>query len=186
MAGADSAVRDPVCDVAGCVKPVKARGVCTAHYQSLPREALRPPQDRTVDPLVRLLAKVSVSDDGCWDWTASERSCGYGTFWLDGHTELAHRASYRMHVGPIPEGLELDHSCRNRLCVNPAHLEPVTPAENMRRQMVSNGTGSARTHCREGHEFTAENTYWVRGKNNARRCRACLRVQDRRRRQRAG
>lgn len=70
--------------------------------------------------------------DGCWLWEGALRG-GYGRVKLDGRTQAAHRASYELHVGPIPSGLVLDHLCRNRSCVNPAHLEPVTTEENIRR-----------------------------------------------------
>jgi hypothetical protein len=83
---------------------------------------------------------------------------------------MAHRVAYELVIGQIPAGLELDHLCRNVVCVNPAHLEPVTRAENMRRR------SAAQTHCKHGHEFTPENTYyyWHGGRHRA--CRACGRA----------
>ena len=75
--------------------------------------------------------------DGCWLWTAGKNNNGYGWFKVNGKMVLAHRFSYELHIGPIPEGLVLDHvkarGCTNRTCVNPAHLEPVTELENIRR-----------------------------------------------------
>lgn len=85
----------------------------------------------------RLAAKISISPGGCWLWTARLNEHGYGNFWLLGKLSLAHRASYELHVGPIPEGLTLDHLCRVRRCVNPEHLEPVTQAENYQRGVAA-------------------------------------------------
>lgn len=84
---------------------------------------------------------------------------------------LAHRWSYEFHVGPIPEGLDLDHLCRNRGCVNPDHLEPVTREENIRRAFATV------THCPSGHPYSDENTY-VRPGTVHRKCRACARQRD--------
>lgn len=120
----------------------------------------------------RFWPKVDKQEDDCWLWTARTVD-GYGTFWMGyaiGHKK-AHRLAYELLVGEIPVGLELDHLCRVRNCVNPAHLEPVTHRENARR---GNGC-SARfydvTHCVHGHEFTTENTY-IRG-DGGRFCRQC-------------
>lgn len=94
--------------------------------------------------------RVDASGD-CWEWTGRRRS-GYGVAELVGTTS-AHRVAYVLLVGPIPEGLQLDHLCRNRACVNPDHLEPVTNLVNSRRALW-------RHHCRKGHPLTPENTYW--------------------------
>lgn len=83
---------------------------------------------------VRFLAKMSVDEaSGCWVWTAARTSKGYGQFRIGPRPVRAHRYAYTLLVGPIPDGLQLDHLCRNRLCVNPGHLEPVTNWENTLR-----------------------------------------------------
>lgn len=126
----------------------------------------------------RFAAKVSYADSGCWEWTAALQSQGYGSFADQGAIHLAHRWSYERHVGPIPDGLQIDHLCRNRTCVNPAHLEPVTQAENRRRGLY----GVLATHCRRGHAMTADNTYaHPRGQ---RVCLTCRRAHSRAYRQR--
>lgn len=123
---------------------------------------------RKEPPLVRLLDKTAFNTKtGCWEWTAAQTPGGYASFHVKGLAHAAHRVAYLLMTGPIPDGLHLDHLCRNKLCVNPDHLEPVTQAENNRR------AGAARTHCAQGHEYTAANTY--RRRNGSRDCRACNR-----------
>ena len=103
----------------------------------------------------RLLAKVVLDDKtGCWNWqgTITPAGTGYGNLQVAGRAQRAHRIAYEIFVGPIPEGLQLDHLCRNKRCVNPGHLEPVTAAENKRRDHASRGT------CRSGkHTLAPEN-----------------------------
>jgi hypothetical protein len=120
----------------------------------------------------RFWAKVEKTDD-CWLWRGSCRN-GYGSIWVDGRLRSAHRVSYQERHGPIPEGLELDHTCRNKSCVNPDHLEPVTHQENMLRGPRERyGVQQNKTHCRNGHELTPENTYlWLGRRRNCRTCRS--------------
>ena len=129
----------------------------------------------------RLADQIDISDSGCWLWTGSiqgGKGAGYGRLNIDYKRKLAHRVSYEHLVEPIPEGLQLDHLCRVRNCVNPDHLEPVTPSENIRRSPIHISVRlKAKTHCVHGHEYTPENTYrfTTRGKTQ-RACRACAKA----------
>lgn len=109
-------------------------------------------------PDKRFMEKVSVDESGCWLWTAYIDQKGYGVFGVTRRDLYkAHRYSYQMHIGEIPEGKQLDHLCRVRHCVNPAHLEPVTNQENVIRGVNAR---PAKTHCKSGHELTDDNTYY--------------------------
>ena len=124
----------------------------------------------------RFMSKVRKTS-GCWEWAAGRTPAGYGKFYLGGKTVLAHRVSYELHVGRIPKGLNLDHLCRNRACVNPAHLEPVTVRTNLLRGDTLAAANSVKTHCINGHEFNDANTYRV--PDGSRMCRVCMRARDR-------
>jgi hypothetical protein len=117
---------------------------------------------------------------GCWVWTGRPASNGYGKLGWGGRTLSAHRVSHELFVGPIPEGLTIDHLCRNKMCVKPKHLEAVTHRENVLRSTGVAAVNAAKTHCNRGHEFTAENTGITPGGD--RRCRACCRENTARRR----
>lgn len=123
----------------------------------------------------RVLGRLIIDwDTGCWNWSLALDRKGYGTITIKGRSYGVHRVTYEMLAGPIPEGLELDHLCRNHACSNPAHLEPVTHRENQRRGEGFVGRRSRQTHCIRGHEFTHANTYVRR--NGTRQCRACVRL----------
>lgn len=148
------------CSIAGCDTAVKARGWCKLHYGRWQRNGdprvVRRLRGRT--NLERFLESVEFAPNDCWSWTAF-KAAGYGRFSVKHDVVSAYRWSYEFFVGPIPEGLHIDHLCRNTSCVNPGHLEPVTGHENLMRSSNWAATNAAKTHCIRGHEFSTENTY---------------------------
>jgi len=168
------------CGVAGCTEKHKARGFCRLHYMRWVR---------TGDPLLvpwsarredHFWSKVDASGD-CWEWTGMRDRDGYGKVSWDARKKLTHRLAYELLVGPVPVGLQLDHLCRNRACVNPDHLQPVTWAENLRR-----GAPRRRPNCRRGHPLSGDNLY-ARPGSGGRECRTCrLAYQKRWREARSG
>lgn len=110
------------------------------------------------------------SSDECWPWTAGLAG-PYGSFYDGRANTKAHRIAYQLVKGEIPDGLQIDHLCRNRLCCNPNHLEAVTSRENTLRGFGSSAVNARKTHCINGHPFDEANTYVQR--QNHRDCRAC-------------
>ena len=108
---------------------------------------------------------------GCWNWLGYRDRDGYGRVGINGKVLGAHRVAYELMIGPVPSGAELDHLCRNRHCVNPAHLEAVTHKENMLRGAGVGSENAAKDRCVKGHLFDEKNTYLrpIGGRN----CRAC-------------
>lgn len=170
-----------MCSIEGCGNPHSCRGWCEMHYQRWRKHGSTSlPTD-----MERFLAKVDVGHPlGCWLWTGGKTGAGYGQFGAGGQKFHVHRWLYQQMMGPIPDGLELDHLCRNPPCVNPDHLEPVTHAENIRRGVtaaVVRRRAAAKTHCKRGHEFVPDNT--IRDpRDGSRSCRTCRGEMQRRRR----
>lgn len=149
----------------------------TVHVDSLGRVKHRRPI------MERFMSMVEVAPSGCWNWSGSRQTTGYGTFYPNRTTKcVAHRAAYLIFKGPIPDRLDIDHLCRNRSCVNPDHLEPVSSSENHLRAF---NHLRARTYCNAGHPFDDANT--IRRTDNpygGRRCRTCTNARRRNARRR--
>ena len=124
----------------------------------------------------RLLGYV-LQENGCWEWVGSHTGAGYGKIWRGGKLKMAHRVTYEEAKGPIPVGLTLDHLCRNRGCVNPDHLEPVTHRVNLLRGRSPSAICAKKTHCHKGHLFDTANTYLTL--DGKRSCRSCHRAAER-------
>jgi hypothetical protein len=127
----------------------------------------------------KLLAFRRVSETGCWEWTGPLHKKGYAHVSADSKCLKVHRVAYEEWVGPIPEGLTIDHLCKNKRCFNPEHLEAVTNAENVKRSAGPHrgGRNKGKTHCKDGHELTPENTYVHHAKRGVmRRCKTCHRL----------
>jgi hypothetical protein len=172
------------CSIEGCRRPHEARGLCKLHRDRQKKTGTtETPLSRGPDD-ERFWAKVDKTET-CWLWTAGvSGNTGYGNVWWKGTTHSAHRVAYELAVGPIPDGLTLDHLsglCGNRHCVKvvadeygPAHLEPVTHRVNNMRSSSPSALNAQKTHCKRGHEFTPENTYVAPDRPNSRACRKCL------------
>ncbi len=175
------------CSLDWCDLIAEKRGLCSKHFTRLRRYG--DTETRKIlkgEPLsVRFWAKVNKNGPipeyaphlgPCWLWTASTHA-GYGCIGDENNKVVsAHRVAYELLVGSIPEGLHLDHLCRVPLCVNPSHLEPVTPRENLMRGVSFSADNAKKTHCVNGHEFTPENTRpRLQG---GRACRACDKIRN--------
>lgn len=129
-------------------------------------------QRNTVESILSrlVICEPSALPTGCWEWSGGRSWLGYGVVCYQGKKRPVHVFVYEHFVGPVPEGLELDHLCRNRACGNFEHVEPVTHLENVRR-----GAGPPQrhwTHCSRGHEFSSDNIYVdPLGRRNCRTCR---------------
>jgi hypothetical protein len=118
-------------------------------------------------------AKVRKDPDGCWRWTACLDRDGYAAFKMRGKNYRGHKLAYELIVGPIPDGMELDHTCRVRCCVRPDHVEPVTGLINQLRGETVIAANAAKTHCPKGHPLSGENLIPYYVKRGHRACREC-------------
>lgn len=180
-----------ICSLDGCTSPVVGRTLCNRHYRRAKRTGTLsafPTKKMTYDAATlvdRLMAHVDRTA-GCWLWHGTVEANGYGILKHQGTWLKAHRVAYGVLTGPIPTGLVLDHLCRNRRCVNPDHLQPVTASVNTLRGVGAPAVNARRTRCKHGHEFTPENTYiWTSSIGRpTRKCRTCHRELSRKRRAR--
>lgn len=123
----------------------------------------------------RFAAKIAQNGD-CWEWTGGKTANGYGHISIgQGVCRVAHRVSYELHVGPIPDGFQIDHLCRNRGCVNPNHLEAVTPQENVLRSESPSALNATKKLCVRGHLLDGEN---LRMDGAKRVCKECRRIRQ--------
>lgn len=127
----------------------------------------------------KLFSKIEKTDS-CWIWKGSDGGNGYGEFHMNGKSVRAHRAVYELLVGKIPKGLVIDHLCRNRICVNPKHLEPVTQKVNILRGTGASARNAKKTYCLRGHELKGRNmNMTLRGWRRCRRCNNDWSIKDR-------
>lgn len=159
------------CSVTDCPNPTHARGWCKKHWQrwrTTGDPLMVKVSGPTPQPAAERFWRMVEKTETCWLWTGAKASkYGHGKFMLTGPSRnlKAHRWAYEALVGSIPPGMTLDHLCRVPACVNPAHLEPVTLSENVRRQCA------AKTHCPQGHPLSGENLYLSPAGTRA--CRTC-------------
>lgn len=195
--------KKPQCRESDCPRDAWARGLCSKHYQQLRKRPDFQPI-RQSDLVERFWRNVDTSagPDACWPWTGAVHPSGYGSIYVRGSkTRLhkVHRFSFELANGPIPDGMEVDHTCHtkdcptpgwgdaHRKCCNPAHLEGVDHTRNVRRSQAPEKTveyykryRAEVTHCPQGHPFE-DNTQWRRTKEGylARRCAECNRISTR-------
>lgn len=149
-----------LCSVSDCSKAAKTRGMCGMHAERVRNWGTtdgRPGHNR-IDPVARFWAKVDKRGaTECWPWVGTVLQNGYGQFTTEGERRGVHRYSYEINVGPIPDGMTIDHvkdrGCVRTDCVNPAHLEVVTLMENVWRSDAWSAVNRRKTHCLRGHEF---------------------------------
>lgn len=171
----------------GCEAASVVRGLCRRHYLRERRNGRldATQMQPTRDPEVRFLSRVRFLPNGCWEWTGATHRRGYADFTVQCRVFKAHRWSYEHFVGPIPEGMTLDHDCHtnsdcdlgnacpHRRCVNPAHLKPMGRNAN---SLQSPNHLKYRTHCPQGHPYEGENLYFTR--TGGRGCWICRRAHD--------
>lgn len=172
---------DSGCNAKNCDKHHYAKGYCLVHYW-------RNKKHGDTDRRLRIYKKTPVLDRleskieripiaGCWMWTGAGDKKGYGRINIDGKIRLTHRVYYEIMVGKVPDGLELDHLCRNPSCCNPSHLEPVTRKVNTDRGLCAEAHRKRKSlirFCKNGHDYTEENTYV--DKRGRRSCKECMKL----------
>lgn len=173
------------CSIDACPKPVHARGWCRTHYMRWKRTGTPEAANVQLPWPANLLERSEPQPNGCVHFTGATSPSGYGNVFVEGSSRRAHRAAYELFVGPIPDGLTIDHLCHNdddtcpggplclhRRCVNPTHLAPKSIADNTAASPKSVGSiNAAKTHCIHGHPFDEDNT--ARRSNGHRQCKAC-------------
>lgn len=129
--------------------------------------------------ITRVLEEVRSMPTPCWLWTGSDSGNGYGRVSIGGKTRAVHIVVYEHHKGPVPEGMVLDHECRNRECCNPDHLTPRTVLDNTLRGIGPTARNAAKTHCKRGHALKGDNLMLrERGGRIHRECRACKKIRS--------
>ena len=143
---------------------------------------------RTGTPIERLLSRIEIGDEHngerCWLWTGPVTREGYAKISVGGKMRLAHRIAYEALVGPIPKGMVCDHLCSVRRCVNPRHVEPVSPAENVHRGRSFAARLARKVFCVRGHLLDGPNLLPSGLRELRRRCRTCTRIMESARRKR--
>ncbi len=133
--------------------------------------------------IIRFIKYLKITDNGCWEWQGAIDKDGYGFFTI-GKLMRAHRASYLLFKGELTKGLQIDHLCRNRPCVNPNHLEEVTAKTNTLRSPITTASiNTKKTHCINGHSYSGDNLQIIKT-TGERRCRTCVNTIKRRNRAR--
>lgn len=176
-----------ICTIEGCERPLVAKGLCRAHYQRQWKTGTTAERPKPT-PEQQFLGFV-VKTDGCWPWVGFVGDQGYGRARHCGRKMGAHRAAYELFIGPVPEGLQVDHDCHNRdetcndgpacphrCCVNPEHLRLRTGLQNLMEGRTPARTNAAKTECIHGHAFTLHNTYTY--PDGRRACRRCMAIHD--------
>jgi len=159
------------CIFEGCQKPLSAKGYCSMHYARLVRHG--DPTKGGWPSLDEKFEKYVVRSAGCWSWRGSKQGAGYGYIFRNKRhpTTLIHRYSWEKHTGnKIPAGYDIDHLCRNRLCCNPEHLEPVPPIVNILRGTGHSAMNAKKTKCINGHDLPVRNNLAQR---QSRICKLC-------------
>lgn len=176
----------PECVIVGCENDGNSHGFgwCQKHYRRYQRHGSPFASSRIVgNDITRFWSYVTPgAKEDCWEWTGGTSLDGYGILRINNATAYMPRFAYELLREPIPVGLEPDHLCRSRICVNPWHLEPVTHKENILRGESPMAINARKTHCIRGHEFNEENTRI--DPRGGRMCKACGRMHDANRRKR--